>query len=231
MSILNTYHIYALNERAAVFSLGNTINNEVNDRVLALYAWLKEHAFNGLKDLVPAYSSLTVLYDPFIIRFNVVKQRLEQAWAAAGEHFIQSPNIISIPVCYDPVFGHDIEAMAVAKGMSMDELVHIHCSTDYRIYMLGFLPGFAYMGSVDERLVTPRKPEPREVAAGSVGIAGGQTGIYPLNSPGGWHIIGRTPVKLFGLGQEPPVLLHAGDTVRFHSITLKEFEQYGADHH
>ena len=231
MSELGTYHIYALSERAAVFSLGNTIDDAINDKILSMHAWLKQHGFNGLKDLVPAYSSLTVLYDPFIIRFHQVKQQLEQAWAAPGEDFIHNPDIVSIPVCYDPAFGYDIEAMATAKGMSIDELVHIHCATAYRVYMLGFLPGFAYMGSVDERLITPRKAEPREVAAGSVGIAGAQTGIYPLNSPGGWQIMGRTPVKLFDPQQEPPVRLQAGDTVKFYPITLQEFEQYGAHHH
>ncbi|HYC28351.1 MAG TPA: 5-oxoprolinase subunit PxpB, partial [Chitinophagaceae bacterium] len=194
MSELNTYHIYALSERAAVLSLGNIIDEAVNDKVLAMHAWLKEHNFPGLKDMVPAYSSLTVLYDAGT-GFNQVKQQLERAWAAAGEQAPLRTNIIPIPVCYDPVFGYDLAPMATAKGMSVDELVQLHCSKNYRVYMLGFLPGFAYMGTVDERLVMPRKPAPQEVEAGSVGIAGAQTGIYPLSSPGGWHIIGRTPLK------------------------------------
>jgi len=227
MSGLNTYHIYALSERAAVISLGNIIDEAVNNKVLAMHAWLKEHRFPGLKDMVPAYSSLTVLYDAGT-GFMAVKQQLEKAWAAANEQVPVRPNIISIPVCYE--LGYDLEPMAAAKGMSVQELVQLHCSINYRVYMLGFLPGFAYMGTVDERLVMPRKPGPREVEAGSVGIAGWQTGIYPLNSPGGWHIIGRTPLKLFDAQREQPALLNAGDTVKFYPITFKEFE-HGPHHY
>lgn len=230
MSDLNTYHIYPLSERAAVISLGNIIDETVNNKVLAMHAWLKEHIFPGLKDMVPAYSSLTVLYDAGT-GFNMVRQQLESAWAAANEQAPVRQNIISIPVCYDPVFGYDLDTMAAAKGMSVQELIQLHCSKDYRVYMLGFLPGFAYMGTVDERLVMPRKPQPQEVEAGSVGIAGWQTGIYPFSSPGGWQIIGRTPLKLFDAKREQPALLTGGDTVRFHSITINEFEQHGAYHY
>ena len=230
MNDLNTYHIYALSERAAVISLGNIIDETVNSKVLSMHAWLKEHSFPGLKDMVPAYSSLTVLYDPGT-GFSHIKQLLERAWNAANEQAAVRPNIISIPVCYDPVFGYDLGPMAASKEMSVPELVQLHCSKDYRVYMLGFLPGFAYMGTVDERLVMPRKPQPREVEPGSVGIAGWQTGIYPLSSPGGWQIIGRTPLKLFDPKREQPTLLNAGDTVRFYPITINEFEQHGAYHH
>lgn len=230
MNELNTYQIYALSERAAVISMGNIIDGAVNNKVLAMHAWLKDRGFKGLKDMVPAYSSLTVLYDAGT-GFDTVKQLLEQAYAAANEQATLRSKIISIPVCYHPVFGYDLAWMAESKGLSVEELVQLHCSTDYRVYMLGFLPGFAYMGTVDERLVTPRKPEPREVEAGSVGIAGWQTGIYPLTSPGGWQIIGRTPLKLFDARRPQPVLLNAGDTVRFHPISLKEFEQHGAHHY
>jgi inhibitor of KinA len=235
MGGLNSYQIYTLGDQAAVLDLGNNISEALNSKVLAMQEWLRQHPFTGLKDLVAAYSSLTVLYDPFIINkqhhlrstaFEFVKARLEEAWPLAEPANNAPARVVSIPVCYDPKFGYDLEAVAAAKGISIEELIHIHSSAVYRVYMLGFLPGFAYMGKLDERLETPRKTVPREqVAAGSVGIAGKQTGIYPLPSPGGWHVIGRTPLKLFDPVHEPPALLKAGDEVRFYHISLEAYNQ------
>lgn len=239
MNDLNEYKLYALGDRAAVIDLGNTISEELNRKVLSMHAWMRLHPFPGLRDLVAAYSSLTVLYDPLMLRresghnetaFEQVKHRLEEAWVAVNEADKVSPRTISIPVCYDPAFGYDLEEMAAAKNLAVPELISLHCSTTYRVYMLGFLPGFAYMGKVDERLVMPRRSQPREVAAGSVGIAGWQTGIYPLSSPGGWQIIGRAPVKLFDKTNEPPALLAAGDSVQFYSITKEEFDDIAMSH-
>jgi inhibitor of KinA len=235
MSHLSTYNIYAVSERAAVIDLGNSISETLNNKVLAMYEWLQRHPFEGLKDVVAAYSSLTILYDPYLVHqqspvsttFEFVKQKLAEAWTATDNDEEVAATNISIPVCYDPVFGHDLKVVAAAKNMSPEELVQLHCSTVYRVYMLGFLPGFAYMGRVHERLVMPRRSVPREhVEAGSVGIAGWQTGIYPLESPGGWQIIGRTPVKLFNARHDPPVVLAAGDTVSFYSISLEEYNNY-----
>jgi inhibitor of KinA len=233
MSGLNKYKIYALSDRAAVLDLGNTIDEGLNNKILGMQSWLKQHPFNGLKDIVAAYSSLTVLYDPFLIYatlspgstvFEHVKQKLEEAWSASGEAF-HHINIVSIPVCYDPRLGYDLKLVAAARNMSTGELIRIHTSTPYRVYMLGFLPGFAYMGKVDERLVMPRRSVPRElVEAGSVGITGWQTGIYPLSSPGGWQIIGRTPLKLFDPLKETPVIVSAGDTVRFYPISFEDYQ-------
>ena len=235
MSHLSTYNIYALSERAAVIDLGNSISETANNKVLAMYEWLQRHPFEGLKDLVAAYSSLTILYDPYLVQrqsrgstaFELVKQKLAEAWTATGDDEALPATNISIPVCYDPGFGYDLKVVAAAKNMSPQELIQLHCSTVYRVYMLGFLPGFAYMGRVHERLLMPRLSVPRErVEAGSVGIAGWQTGIYPLDSPGGWQIIGRTPVKLFNALHDPPVVVRAGDTVSFYSISLEEYNNY-----
>jgi inhibitor of KinA len=134
--------------------------------------------------------------------------------------------VVTIPVCYEKEFAPDIEYLAKEKNIPVEEVIRIHISKQYRIYMLGFLPGFPYMGEVDDRIVVPRKPQPVTVAAGSVGIAGKQTGIYPLVSPGGWQIIGRTPLKIFDAEKEAPTLLRAGDTVQFISISKDEFESY-----
>lgn len=241
MSHLDTYHIYALGERAAVIDLGNNISEALNNKVLAMHSYLQLFPFRGLKDMVPAYSSLMVVYDPLVVNklglwvtaFDFVKQQLEEVWEStdAGLEDVPCKNI-SIPVCYDAGFGYDLKLVAAAKGMSVEELIELHCSVEYRVYMLGFLPGFAYMGRVPERLVMPRRSAPREtVEAGSVGIAGWQTGIYPLNSPGGWQILGRTPVKLFNATADPPVIVSAGDTVRFYSISLEEYNNYYVPEH
>lgn len=228
------YQIHPLGESSAAIDLGNIIDEQVNDKILAMESWLREHLFEGLKDIVIAYSSLTVLYDPFITYnkyvpgstvFEFVKKKLEEAYNATVEFAGKKGKELSIPVCYDQEFGYDIRLLAAAKQMTVDELIDLHCSRSYRVYMIGFLPGFAYMGKVDPRLATPRKAQPREVEAGSVGIAGWQTGIYPLQSPGGWQIIGRTPVKLFEPMNEPPVLLSAGDAVKFYPVSKEEFKE------
>jgi inhibitor of KinA len=135
--------------------------------------------------------------------------------------------MITIPVCYEKEFALDIEEIATVKNISINELIEIYTSKIYHVYMMGFLPGFAYMGEVDEKLEMPRKQQPRQtVEAGSVGIAGRQTGIYPLASPGGWQIIGRTPLKLFDAEKKEPTLLKAGDKAKFISISKDEFESY-----
>jgi inhibitor of KinA len=135
-------------------------------------------------------------------------------------------SLVKIPVCYDNEFAPDLQRMAQSKNISADEIVRIHIADTYRVYMLGFLPGFAYLGRLDKKIAMPRKSHPAPVAAGSIGIAGNQTGIYPLASPGGWQIIGRTPLQLFDADRTEPTLLKAGDTVQFYSISKHEFETY-----
>ena len=233
MNDLDQYKILALSDQSVVIELGNNIDELLNRKILSMESWMRAHPFPGLRDLVPAYSSLTVLYDPAALYYHcgvgqtvsgLVSQKLKEAWMQSGNEFEVESRSRSIPVCYDPSFGLDILEMAATKNFSIDEIIHLHCSIEYRVYMLGFLPGFAYMGKVDERLVSPRRSQPREVAAGSVGIAGWQTGIYPLPSPGGWQIIGRTPLKLFDKTSDPPVFLAAGDVVRFYAISVEEFQ-------
>lgn len=132
--------------------------------------------------------------------------------------------LINIPVCYDKEYGPDLDFVALKNDISVEEIIQCHLATTYRVYMLGFLPGFAYMGLINEKIVSPRKQYPAPVEAGSVGIAGKQTGIYPFKSPGGWQIIARTPLKLFDKEKTNPVLFKAGDNVKFYSITKDEFE-------
>ena len=233
MSDLHQYKISALSDRSVVIELGNVIDESLNQKILSMDSWMRLHPFPGLRDVVPAYSSLTVLYDPASLQVHcregqtvsgLVTEKLREAWQRSGNGYQTELRRKSIPVCYDPVFGIDILEMSESKNLSVSDIIHLHCSIEYRVYMLGFLPGFAYMGKVDERLVSPRRAQPREVVAGSVGIAGWQTGVYPLASPGGWQIIGRTPLRLFDASNEPPVFLSAGDLVKFYPISIEEFK-------
>lgn len=229
------FHIFPLGDAAVTIDLGNSINEALNGKVLAMQQWLQAHPFNGLKDSLAGYSSLTVYYNPVIIKkvyhppatvFAWVAERLQQAYDHAGEFINVNKKIIRIPVCYEPPFSPDLDELARQKQLPGEEVIRIHSASIYNVYMIGFLPGFSYMGQVSEQIAVPRKPKPVPVVAGSVGIAGSQTGIYPLNCPGGWQIIGRTPVKLFDPYAPDPVTLHAGDQVQFYPITKKEFEAH-----
>ena len=158
-------------------------------------------------------------------------RRTAEALAAAGQaDAVRSADPVEIPVCYDSEFALDLEAVALAAGLSRDEAIAAHAGRDYRVFMLGFLPGFAYLGSVDARIAAPRRAEPRLVVpAGAVGIAGIQTGIYPQQSPGGWNIVGRTPLRMAWLDRPQPTRLKAGDRVRFRAIGRSEFDRIVID--
>ena len=226
------YHIFPLGDAAITIDFGNCIDPAINKEVIARFNQLQNNPLPGMIEAVPAYSSITVHYDVVALRrmipagntaFESIKQQLEER---VQQSFFQNEIVergVSIPVCYEKEFAPDIVQLAAAKNITIEELINIHTSKTYKVYMLGFLPGFTYMGEVDERIATPRKPQPVNIAAGSVGIAGTQTGIYPLASPGGWQIIGRTAVKLFDAGKEEPTLFRAGDVVQFYSITTKDF--------
>jgi inhibitor of KinA len=229
------YRIFPLGDAALTVDFGNIINEPVNQRVLLLFDSLRNNPLQEMKEVVPAYSSLTVYYNAADIRkkFNSdvsafdfmtgqLHDRMKQPLTEADTVSV----LITIPVCYENDLAPDIQYLAKAKNISVEELVGLHTSKKYRVYMLGFLPGFSYMGEVEERIAIARKPQPVTVAAGSVGIAGKQTGIYPMACPGGWQIIGRTPLKLFDAGREEPTLLKAGDKVQFISISKNEFENY-----
>lgn len=187
-----------------------------------LFDYCNKHPFDGFKEAVPAYASLTVFYDIVQVRatntnaitaFDVVETYLKTAMHSLESAEVKEPNLVEIPVVYD---GEDLAYVASHNKLNIAEVIQIHTEATYRVYMMGFLPGFAYLGGMDERIATPRKASPRaKVPAGSVGIAGKQTGIYPLESPGGWQLIGHTDIPLFTLGSSEPTLLKAGDLVRF----------------
>lgn len=225
------YTIFPLGDSAATIELSTMMNESLNKKTLAIQKWFEKNKFEGLKDIVVAYSSLTIVYDPFVTQTkhqlpgsayqwiaNMVEQSYEQASIEE-----QTQDSVRIPVCYNQEFGIDLKQISETKNLTIEEIIELHESKTYRVYMLGFLPGFAYLGEIHKELIMPRKETPVPVNAGSVGIASNQTGIYPLPSPGGWQIIGRTPVKLFDAKAVNPVKLKAGDQVKFYGITSDEF--------
>lgn len=234
MENLFPYRIYPIGDQALTLDFGNLINDEINAQVMALFYWLKEENLQGIKDIIPAYASISVVYDAALIRkwagngsaYAYMEDYLTKALQQLDLLALPSTRELRIPVCYHQSLAPDLVELCESKNMDLDELVAIHISRPYRVYMIGFLPGFAYMGSLDERIMAPRKQTPRtHVAAGSVGIAGVQTGIYPFASPGGWQLIGQTPLSLFNANAEVPTLFQPGDLVQFEPISLDQFYQ------
>lgn len=228
----DSFEIFPLGDSAVTIDLGNTIREDLNDKVLAMQRWLVENSFEGYIDSIAAYSSLSAFYDPVEVgrrhpssssAFAFVSERLREAYEQSAVRPAGSGEPIRIPVCYEAPLAPDLLLLAEKMERTPEEIIHLHTSRVYRVYMIGFLPGFAYLGETSELLAIPRKPRPVPVNAGSVGITGRQTGIYPLDSPGGWYIIGRTPVVLFDPDLTPPARLAIGDAVEFYPITLKEF--------
>ncbi|MBT1696459.1 5-oxoprolinase subunit PxpB [Fulvivirgaceae bacterium PWU4] len=230
---MEDFTIYPLGDQALTFSLGNSIRQRDHERIQGMKRWLEQHPPPGLTDIVVAYSSLTVVYDLYQLRqathsstaFEFVSAALREAFHRGTDHTADvSQKRWEVPVCYDQAFAPDLDHVARLGNLSTAEVITLHTARVYRIFMIGFLPGFPYMAEVDASIAAPRRDQPRQVEAGSVGIAGIQTGIYPVSSPGGWQIIGRTPLKMFDRGSDPPVHLEPGHEVRFYAVTRKEFE-------
>ena len=212
-------------DQAVVVELGDDISPETNRRVRDLTVAVDAAALAGVYDLMPTYRSLLIYYDPLAISYSGLLEKLENIEKNLNEASLDSPQVVRIPTLYGGEHGPDLEFVARNAGISTDEVVDIHTGADYLIYMMGFSPGFPYLGGLSEKLHTPRLQTPRtEIPAGSVGIAESQTGVYPVASPGGWRLIGRTPVKMFDQDKEPPSLLAAGDYIRF--VPLAGEEEY-----
>ncbi|HZH64759.1 MAG TPA: 5-oxoprolinase subunit PxpB [Flavisolibacter sp.] len=226
------YTISPLGDSALLIYFRNKIDDAINKKVLSIFNRLQKLSLPEITDLIPAYSSLAICYDVAALHqknataFDTMKNLLEPILEAADGQSLFTTRQMKIPVCYAKVYAPDLEALAFDKNLLAEEVIGLHLAITYRVYMIGFLPGFAYMGKVDNRIATVRKTAPVNVAAGSVGIAGEQTGIYPFASPGGWNIIGRTPIKLFDKQNKEPVLLQPGDEITFYSISEDEFENY-----
>jgi inhibitor of KinA len=223
--------ITPLGDNGITVTFGTSIDVQTNEHVLSLFNYLQQQDFPVIKDVIPAYASVSVVYDVMKVRevsegsvYTYMRILLEQAITEQQNIEPATPKTLHIPVCYDVTLGTDLVLISRQKKISIDEIIDIHSSKIYRVYMIGFLPGFAYMGDVDELIATPRKSIPAQtISAGSVGIADRQTGIYPFNSPGGWNIIGQTPEPLFYPDLEQPCLFKPGDNVQFIPISLRDF--------
>jgi KipI family sensor histidine kinase inhibitor len=201
------------------------------DAVLGAFGQLQAAAIPGVIELAPAYATVGVFFDPARTRLDVLRAEIEEALQKMEPARLRAGtgSTIEVPVCYENEFAPDLREVAWHAGLPVEEVVQRHSSATYRVTCVGFTPGFPYLSGLPAALATPRRSSPRkEIPTGAVGIGGTQTGIYPRKSPGGWNIIGRTPLSLFEVKREPPALLRAGDRVRFRRITPEEFEEASA---
>lgn len=203
---------------------GNEISPDINKKIRAFKVALEKSDIEGIVETVPTYRSLLVQYKPELIRFKELTEKFEGLMGSLDNIEIPPPTVIEIPVFYGGEMGPDIENVAEHNKKTVDEVIKIHTSEDYLIYMLGFIAGFPYLGGMSKEIATPRLKSPRvKIDGGSVGIAGEQTGVYPVDSPGGWQLIGRTPLKLYDADREKPILLEAGQYIRFKSVSEEEY--------
>lgn len=213
-------------DRSLLAVYGTGVDQKVNETVRRMVALLSGQPYPGIQAVVGSYCCLAVHYDPLQLDFEAVVALLTSLEKTLDRAVVAEARTVDIPVCYGGEFGPDLDYVADHNAISRQEVIALHSTTGYHIYAIGFAPGFCYLGGLDPRLHTPRLETPRiKVAAGSVGIAGSQTGVYPQESPGGWRLIGRTPLRLFAPERQNPLLYQAGDTIRFRPITPDEFKQ------
>ncbi|QKJ29187.1 5-oxoprolinase subunit PxpB [Mucilaginibacter mali] len=229
----SAYTGYQLNEQAVTLNFGNEISEELLALITRAGHLLNAKPFPGFRSIVPAYTTLSVFFDPIALLNSIlpghdcltkISMYLENQLKQPADSSENKGRDMIIPVLYGSEYGPDLEELAQRHGLRPEAVTAMHTEVCYTVYMIGFTPGFAYLGGLDERLFSPRKDTPRsKVPAGSVGIAGMQTGIYPFATPGGWQIIGRTPLKMFDPEREQPALLQAGDKVSFKAIDEETF--------
>ncbi len=211
-------------DRGLLVEYGEVIDPAVNNRVRSMAIVMEDKPPMGVTEIIPTYRSLLIIYDPTMTHPAELQKMLKKLEARLGDIKIPPPRTVDIPVCYGGDFGPDIDTVAATNQLTVAEVIKLHCEPGYLIYMVGFTPGFPFLGGLSEKLHTPRLETPRTlVPEGSVGIANNQTGIYPVASPGGWQLIGRTPVKLFAPGRKNPFLYQAGDRIKFKPISAEEY--------
>lgn len=230
---------YPLGENAIMIDFGKSIHPEVNRKVMALVHYLENHPFKGMIEYSSAYKNVTIFYDPVLVHTLPIEieessmpvsyckmiKLLESMLANLDMNRQETGKVVEVPVCYGGEFGPDLAFVAQYNQLSVEEVIEIHSSGAYLVYMIGFAPGFPFLGGMSEKIATPRRSSPRlAIPIGSVGIAGSQTGAYPIETPGGWQLIGRTPVELFCPEQNPPTLLEAGNIVKFKPINKAKYE-------
>lgn len=230
----NNITISSLGDSAITIRFGESINQKVHEMVQIAAHYFDGHPFKGFIECVPAFTSVTLFYDPWVVYkdtnkspFEWVKSYIELGLDQMDGSLESIFRTIRIPVCYGGSYGPDLQEVASIAGLAADEVIDIHMNGEYKVYMIGFAPGFPYLGGMDEKIAAPRRSSPRTfIPKGSVGIAGKQTGVYPISTPGGWQLIGQTPLALFRPLSDPPSLLQAGDIVKFYPISEDEFSAY-----
>ncbi|WP_409300105.1 5-oxoprolinase subunit PxpB [Peribacillus sp. SCS-155] len=234
------FSLQPLGDHAVIIQVGNDINEETQKKVQLITALLDKNTADWIVEYIPAFTTVTLFYDPVKVinhkslvdklPYDIVCSNLKTLLSGlqAGKH--EDQRIIEIPVCYGGDLGPDLQIVAEHNGLTPEEVIQIHSSGDYIVYMIGFAPGFPYIGGMSEKIATPRKDTPRlKIPPRTVGIAGKQTGVYPIETPGGWQLIGRTPIDLFLPEEAPPTLLRAGDKIKFNPITFDEYLALGGD--
>ena len=218
--------IVAAGDAALVVELPQLVDPVINATLVHLAGELRQRLGAVIRDAVVGYCTLTVYFDPLSVDASWLEGEILGITKDSPGGLLDGSTTIEVPVCYGGDFGPDLTEVAGVCGCSEEEVVRLHTSVEYRVYVVGFVPGFAYMGIVDDRLALPRRAVPRtRVPAGSVAIAAGQTGIYPIETPGGWHLLGRTPIRPFDSARDEPVLFRPGNRVRFRAIDRDTFEQ------
>ncbi|MCS7233525.1 MAG: 5-oxoprolinase subunit PxpB [Synergistetes bacterium] len=213
-----------MGDRAFLVRFGDEISEELNKKVRALALLVEKERLPGVEELVPTYRSLMICYNPIKVSPKDLESVLRKLVQNIGDVRLPDPKVIEVPTVYGGRYGPDLEFVARYHGLKPEEVIELHANRDYLVYMLGFTPGFTFLGGLDERLHTPRLSTPRKkVPAGSVGIGGKQTGLYAVSSPGGWRLIGRTYLKIYDPKREPPIIVKAGDYMRFIPISEEEF--------
>lgn len=230
------FRLQPFGDHAVRIELGSTISADILAKIRVITSYLDNNPPVWMIEYIPAYSTITIFYHPVIISklfkqqilpYEVVCQLASEILSKCTLHSVTDSRIVEIPVCYGGELGPDLETVANINGLTKDEVIQIHSTGDYIVYMIGFAPGFPYIGGMSERIAAPRLATPRlKIPERSVGIAGMQTGIYSIETPGGWQLIGRTPLKLFTPDKEKPSLLKAGDIIRFTPISLKEYIEW-----
>ncbi|ARK25526.1 kinase inhibitor [Sporosarcina sp. P37] len=230
--------IKVLGDSAMIIKMGEGIHPSIHQQVKNLSFLLEEYPFDGFIESVPAYNSLAVYYSPYLVHqskkgfqtdgtpIEKVTDYITALAVQISDLPVTEGRLVEIPVLYGGEFGPDLQFVAETHHLSIEEVIEIHTTPEYLVYMIGFAPGFPFLGGLDERIATPRKLTPRtSIPPGSVGIAGKQTGVYPLETPGGWQIIGRTPTDLFVPDMSPPSLLQSGDRIKFCPMTEEEYDE------
>lgn len=208
---------------------GSEISESINTQIRAFNIALGRSGIPGIVETVPTYRSLMIHYDPEVIRCTPLLDKLKSLLGQLDKIEVPPSEVLEIPVLYGGEMGPDLEFVAEHNGKTEAEVVRIHTSAEYLIYMLGFTPGFTYLGGMSDEIAAPRLETPRvKIPAGSVGIAGTQTGVYPIDSPGGWQLIGRTPVRMYDASREHPILPQAGQYIKFYPIDQAEYDRIAA---